>query len=307
MQQITIPIITGPTGSGKTALATAIAPAGAEAVSADSRQIFRRLDIGTAKPTSEELVKLPHHLIGIVDPDESYSAGRFRTDAETAISEILGRNGVPIVIGGTGFYLQALTQGISPIPPVPRETTDAVRDEMDRVGPAAMHRHLTEVDPVAADKIEENDRQRIVRALSVYRHTGTPLSEWWKTPPAPSKYAFRWLGIRWPRPLLRERLRERIDHMIEAGLEDEVRELIQDGYEWESNALRTVGYREWRPFLAGEASRDEVIQRIFVNTAQYAKRQMTWLRGVEQIQWLDGDDPSAEMRAKDWMTKVITS
>ena len=282
-------IVTGPTASGKTGALLSLGRSDLEVVSADSRQVYRRLDIGTAKPTPDERAKLPHHLVDVCDPDETYNAGRFRLDAETAITSCLERGKVPVVVGGTGFYLRALVDGLSPIPAVPSEVTDQLRGEMDGASLVDLYRRLVEVDPRAAEKIEPNDRQRILRALAVYTHTGRTLSSWWDETAIPPRYEYLWCGITWPRETLRRRIAARVDAMLDAGLEAEVRRLIDAGYTWETNAMRTVGYREWEPYFAGHVGLDAVCERIVIHSAQYAKRQMTWFRGVPEIRWIHGD------------------
>jgi len=303
----TIPIIAGPTASGKTALALGltgrIGPL--EVISADSRQVYRRLDIGTGKPTVAERARLPHHLIDIVEPDETYSAGRFRADAEAAIAGCLTRGVIPLVVGGTGFYLRALVEGLSPIPPVPRDVSEEVRRELAAEGLAALYRRLLEVDPTAAAGIGENDPQRTLRALAVWRATGRPLSAWWPEPGAPPAYAYSWVGLAWPRQELRARIAARTDAMIAAGLEREVRGLIAAGYSWDDNATRTVGYREWRPYLDGQASLDDVRRAIVVATGRYAKRQMTWFNAVPAVHWLPGNGPDLLHVAFGWLELLL--
>ena len=308
-----IPIIAGPTASGKTSLARALARRirsstdwqGCEAVSADSRQIYRRLDIGTAKPDAEELAELPHHLIDFVEPTESYSAGKFRDDAEAAIADCLRRNVLPIVVGGTGFYLRSLTEGLSPIPPVDETAHCRLVEEAQELGSEKLHARLVEIDPAAAEGIRTNDPQRIIRALSVWETTGRTLSDWWNEEPPPPKYRYRWLGLRWDRTVLRERIRARTDEMIRAGLEDEVRGLLDDGLTWDDNALRSVGYREWQPYFEGQVTREEVIERIVIHSAQYAKRQMTWFNSVEAIEWLDAAADDTVENAERWLRSTV--
>ena len=302
----TISILVGATASGKTAVVARLAGlmtlgrggVAVEAVSADSRQVYRRLDIGTAKPTPAERALVPHHLIDVVDPGDTYSAGRYRRAAEAAISEVLSRGGMPIVVGGTGFYVRALAEGLSRIPPVPAEVTEALREELRVSGLPVLRRLLVEADPVAAEGIAPGDPQRTVRALAVWRHTARPLSDWWREPPQAPRYRYTWFGIRRSRDELRSRIAERVDAMIAAGLESEVRELAESGVGWESSAMRTVGYREWRPYIEGEESIESVRDAIVTHTAQYAKRQMTWFRSVSNLHWIDvpGDDAAEVLR-----------
>ena len=306
----TIPILVGPTGSGKTSLMVELALQGglgnAEVVSADSRQIYRLMDIGTAKPTPTERQALRHHLIDFIDPGERYSAGRFRRDAETAISDILGRGKVPVVVGGTGLYLKALAEGLSPIPEVPRDVTAKLGEELMSEGLNRFYERLTRVDPRCASGISANDPQRILRALGVWEATGKPLSEWWEERPAGSPYRFQWLGIGWERDQLRQRLRDRTRLMMGAGLEDEVRSLLAEGYTWDTYSMAAPGYREWQQFFAGTVSRDDTETAIFVHTAQYAKRQMTWFKTNPHVLWLNGASPDVVSQAADWLRPLCT-
>jgi tRNA dimethylallyltransferase len=286
-----IPVLLGPTASGKTRVVASHGALNVEVVSADSRQIYRCMDIGTAKPTDEERKSVPHHLIDIIDPGDTYSAGLFRTDAEAAIADCLDRDTIPVVVGGTGFYVQTLTHGLSPIPPIPAHITEELRCEIEESGPNVLYRKLREIDSDAANGIEPNDLQRIVRALSVYEHTGRKLSDWWKESPPPPRYQYRLIGVERPRAELRERIRLRVNEMLRAGLEDEVRGLVDSGLGWDTTAMKTLGYREWRPYFDGEASRDDVRETICTHTAQYAKRQMTWFRRITEIEWISADAP----------------
>ena len=307
MHRFTVPVLVGPTAGGKTALACSLASRfpRLEAISADSRQVYRRLNVGTAKPSPEELAALPHHLIDVIEPTDTYSAGRFRSDAERAIGDCLAGGAMPIVVGGTGFYLRSLTQGLSPMPAVDPDVHSRLTDEIASEGSAALHARLKEIDPEAAAGIEPADPQRIVRALSVWESTGRRLSDWWNERPEPSEYAFRWLGLRWERPVLRERIRIRTEAMLQAGLREEVERLLTGGLTWADNAMRTVGYREWEPFFGGEAGVREVAERITIHTAQYAKRQMTWFRSVEEIRWIEAADESAPEAAGRWLGEVL--
>ncbi|HRU22311.1 MAG TPA: tRNA (adenosine(37)-N6)-dimethylallyltransferase MiaA [Candidatus Latescibacteria bacterium] len=300
-----IPIILGPTGSGKTALVVDLVRdgrlTGIEVVSADSRQVYRFLDIGTAKPTEEERHTVPHNLVDILDPSETYSAGRFRRDAEAVIAEILKRGSTPVVVGGTGLYLKALVDGLSPIPRVPVDVVDRLRAEIASAGPAALHERLQELDSRCAATIQPTDTQRIIRALAVHEATGKPLSRWWEEHPEKPPYRYVWLGIRWDRSQLRDRIARRTRAMIARGLEREVRWLLDRGYTWEMNAMATVGYREWKHCFAGEITREEVTAAIAIHTAQYAKRQMTWFRTNPRITWVDGSSPSLKDEVVRWL------
>lgn len=274
-----IPLVTieGPTASGKTSLALKLAAElGSEIISADSRQVYRHMDIGTAKPSPEELQKIPHHLIDIIDPDESYNAGRFCEDAGAIIRGLEGQ--LPIVCGGTGLYVSALLNGIFPhvqIPPgIRRELKERIKNE----GLEVLYEELKRVDPGFAARISKRDRQRVCRGLEVWRATGTPISEHWQNQAPQQDYpAFRIL-IDPPRDILYERINQRTLDMLDQGLIPEMQKLFEMGYDEASPGLNSLGYKEYLPHLKeGRPLRDCALLAA-QHTRNYAKRQCTWYR-----------------------------
>ncbi len=290
------PVLTvvGPTAVGKTSVALIVAQAlGGEIVSADSRQVYRGMDIGTAKPTREEQTAVRHHLIDIVDPCERYDAARFAADAETAIARLLADGIEPIVVGGTGFYLVSLYEGLFEGP----ERDDSVRSALERrlatEGPETLHAELARVDPSAAERIHPRDASRIVRALELYRGTGRTLSEWHAGSRRAPAYAPRYVGLTMSRRTLRERIGLRVDRMMEEGLAREVASLRADGRLLpDMPAASAVGYREILELgeaPPGDAALAEAAERIKTSTRRYAKRQLTWFRSLPSISWLDAE------------------
>lgn len=288
--------LAGPTASGKTRVGVALARAlDGEVVSADARQIYRHMDIGTAKPTTEERALARHHMLDVVDPDENYSAGHYASDASAAIESILDRNRVPILVGGSGLYLKATLDGFSPLPRTPRAVRGRLLDEA-KEDPAGIYQRLREVDPVTAGRLHANDTKRIVRALEVFELTGTPLSALHEQPAKRTNdWRVEWFGLGLDRELLYRRIEERVDRMFGAGLVDEVLELKRRGYSRELNALNTFGYREVFDHLDGELDLAETAARIKMGTRRYAKRQLTWFRKERRLTWIDAcpDDAPA--------------
>ncbi len=281
--------IVGPTASGKTAFGAAFAQrVGGEVVSADAFAVYRGLDIGTAKPEPALRQAVRHHLIDVADPAERYSAGMFVRDADAAIADIRARGKVPVVVGGTNFYVRALLFGLFPEPP----KDAAVRDELERAWARDQNRlreRLTALDPVAAARIAANDRQRTLRALEVCLTSGRAMSELWlEHPRRHPRYPFRLLGIAPDRAELHARIGERVDRMFAAGLVEEVRGLLAGGLSPECHALKAIGYRESLRVLDGELTAAEAAAMAAAATRKLAKRQMTWLRGETGVQWLVG-------------------
>lgn len=284
-------VIAGPTASGKTGAAIEVAHRlDGEIISADSRQIYRYMDIGTAKPTDEERAAAPHHLIDVIDPDATYSASAFADAAAALIDEIEGRSRQPIVAGGSGFYLEALFRGLSPIPEVAEDVHREVvaRVEADATG---AFEELERVDPVAASRLKPTDPQRVARALEVHAQTGKPLSHFQDLPrvPATSREA-AWFGLERDREALYARTDARVHAMVANGLVEEVEGLVDRGYGKRTTALATFGYREILALLAGETTMEQAVTDIQQATRRYAKRQMTWFRNRAQLAWLDADD-----------------
>ena len=286
-------MLAGPTGAGKTEWALRLAErAPVEIVSVDSAQVYRGLDIGTAKPDVAIRKRIPHHLIDICDPTESYSAGRFVVDALSAIRDIHARRRIPLLVGGTMLYLRALLKGLAVLP----EADPALRAELDaraeRYGWPALHAQLATLDPVAASRIAPHDRQRIQRALEVCLASGQPVSELQRT----SRSALAGVPLRYTilapreRTVLHERLSRRFAAMMDAGLLDEVVRLRRRGdLTARHPAMRAVGYRQLWAHLEGELDLDDARRAAFAATRQLAKRQLTWLRGERAGQWLDPD------------------
>lgn len=274
-------LLSGPTATGKTALALALAERlGAEIVSVDSAQVYRGMDIGTAKPDAAERARVAHHLLDIRDPEETYSAAEFADDAHTCIDAIHARGRVALLAGGTLLYLRALLDGFDPIPPVPEEVRLAVRARLARDGSEALHRELSGVDPGAAARIHPNDPQRILRALEVFAATGTPLSSFQRGAEAAIPQGWVSLAL-WPedRRALRARIAERFNAMLEAGFVDELAALrARPGLTAEHPSQRAVGYRQGWQWLAGEYDFATFRERAINATRQLAKRQMTGLR-----------------------------
>ena len=285
----------GPTGVGKTALALALAARlPIEIVSVDSAQVYRGLDIGTAKPNPGVLRRVPHHLIDICAPTTNYSAAQFRADALTVIAAIRARGRIPLLVGGTGLYFRALAQGLAVMPATDERIRTALQAELAAIGVAAMHARLAQVDPAAAARIHAHDPQRILRALEIYAATAIPQSVWWQREqlaPLAGAIIKIALGVV-DRDVLRARLAQRFHGMLERGLINEVATLrAQPGISAATPALRSVGYREvWR-YLEGELARADMIDRAIVATRQLAKRQLTWLRQETDCFWIDSADP----------------
>ena len=290
-------VIVGPTAVGKTDLAVRLAQeVNGEIVSADSRQVYRRMDIGTAKATPEEQEQAPHHLIDIADPDETLGLAQFQEMATAAIAGITARERVPLLVGGTGQYIMAVVEGWK-VPRVPPD--EALRRDLYRQaeegGAEALHARLRSLDPFAAGRIDARNVRRVVRALEVCLVTGEPISEQQGKSPPP--YRILILGLSLPRAELYRRIDARVERMIEAGLEEEVRGLVAAGYGFDLPAMSGVGYGQFAPYLAGEATLDEVVAEIKRMTRRFVRHQANWFRqGDSRIHWLEagsGQDQAA--------------
>ncbi len=282
--------IMGPTASGKTGLALDIAAkVESEVISVDSALVYKGMDIGTAKPTQEEQEGVVHHLIDIIDPAQSYSVSQFVNDTNALIGDILARGKVPILAGGTMMYFNALINGISPLPKSDEKIRDEITQQAQRLGWSKLHDELRGVDPISGERIHPNDPQRITRALEVYRSTGKTLTHWQQQEGEKCPYNIAQFAIApADRAVLHERIATRFDLMLEQGFENEVVKLYErsDLHE-DLPSIRSVGYRQMWQYLDGQLSYAEMRERGIIATRQLAKRQLTWLRGWEQVTWLD--------------------
>ena len=280
--------IVGPTASGKTFLSQLISEQlKIEIVSADSRQIYRYLDIGTAKPDAAFRAQVPHHFIDICDPDEYYSAGIFGRQARQAIENIFARNAIPLVVGGSGFYIKALVDGIFELDAKSESVRERLERQLTEKGLPDLFQWLREVDPRYANKISSNDRQRILRALEVFLVTGKPFSYFHQKKPQSADFVPVFWGLELERNLLYQRIDRRAEQMLDEGLLEEVRQVLAKGYHPDLNALNTVGYRETIEFIQEKISYQTMLERIQRNTRRYAKRQLTWFRADPRVHWVE--------------------
>jgi len=280
--------LVGPTGVGKTELALQVAERlDAEIVNADSRQVYRHLDIGSAKPTPAQRVRVPHHLLDVVDPDEPFDCARYRELALQAIADVQGRRRAVLLVGGTGLYLKVLMGGLFPGPPRDAELRRQLEAE-EAVTPGVLHRRLQQLDSAAARRLHPHDRARIVRALEVALLTHRPISEW-QTAHAFSDHRLQIIpiGLTLERPLLYERINIRCRAMVDAGLVDEVRALWRRGFGPDLPPLRSIGYAEVGAFLRGEMTLEAALEHMTRATRHLAKRQLTWFRATPGLRWCD--------------------
>lgn len=280
--------IAGPTAVGKTALCVQLAQQfGTEIVSADSRQFFRELSIGTAKPTPEEMQGIPHHFINSHSIQEDYSAGRFAADALALLAALFKTHPIVILTGGSGLYLQAVTDGLDELPSVPPEVRAQILEELAKHGLPALVAELAETDPITHARIDRQNHQRVVRALEITRGTGRPFSSYHKQVFAEAdKRPFRVVKVALSREReeLYQRINLRVEHMLEAGLLDEVKSALPYRHH---HALQTVGYQEIFGYLDGEYDWAEAVRLLQRNTRHYAKRQLTWLRRDAGYEWVN--------------------
>lgn len=297
MPDLPILCIMGPTASGKTALALALAEQfPIEIINVDSAQIYRYMDIGSGKPSLAIRNKIPHHLMDILDPKQPYSAAQFCYDAVAAIQSIISRNRIPILVGGTMLYFKALQQGLSELP----ESSPIIRQQLEKQlqedGLQALYQRLQRHDPLRASQIQPTDPQRILRALEIYDITNKTMSEWLATPRIPvHTYQFRNIGLipqSTPREVLHQRIEERFDQMLKDGLVEEVNMLYQRGDLTPTMpSIRAVGYRQVWQYLDNALSYEAMRESTIAATRQLAKRQLTWLRSWPDMQFFDIDDP----------------
>lgn len=282
-------VVTGPTATGKTALSVELAKKlGGEIVSADSMQIYRGMDIGTAKVTKAEMQNIPHHMIDIADPSEDYSVSRYVEEADAAVRGILSRGRLPIVAGGTNLYIDSLIAGLD----FAEKAEDAalresLNKQYDDIGGEAMLEHLRGFDPERAAKLHPADKRRIVRAVEIYILTGETITRHdEETKKRPKRYDAVKIALTFAdRAVLYDRINARVDKMVSDGLFDEVKGLLDSGLSPESTSMQAIGYKEPAAYFRGEMSRDEAIELIKLSSRRYAKRQLTWLRRDTTVLW----------------------
>ena len=291
--------IYGPTASGKTALSLALCEQlDCEIISVDSALIYRGMNIGTAKPSAEEQAQVPHHLLDIRDPSETYSAADFQKDASALIEDIQQRGKVPLLVGGTMLYFKALLEGLSQLPESDAEVRKKLTGELHEKGLTKLHNQLQQVDPVSAERIHPNDPQRILRALEVYELSGKSLTELTKERHGQlDKPIYQFAVAPAERHVLHKRIEQRFDQMLTQPFEDEVKELFaRPDLHPDLPSIRSVGYRQMWQYLAGEFNYDEMRERGIIATRQLAKRQMTWLRSWPDVHWLTTGESGMEAK-----------
>ncbi len=281
-------VLVGPTASGKTALALSIAKRiPVEIISADSRQIYKHLTIGTAKPSTEELHHVPHHFIDLLEPDQKFNAGDFQEQGRKIIFKILNKKLLPIVVGGTGLYVQAIVDGFFEQPKISGEVREQLERRLEREGKDALYKELQSIDPESAATMDATKYRRVIRALEIFDETGTPISQFHKQHTVDMMYDAYFFGLNWERNTLYDHINDRVDRMIANGFLDEVQQLAKIGFDDRFQSLQTVGYKEAFAFLRNEISKERMIELMKQNTRRYAKRQMTWFRKEERITWFD--------------------
>lgn len=280
--------ILGPTAVGKTEISILVAQQiSAEIISLDSRQVYRHMDIGTAKPTSEERQQAPHHLIDVVEPGQLFTVADYQRLADEKIRKISERGKQPLFVGGAGLYFKAVVDGLFEGPSADPKLRLRLRNEAQKSGKEKLHQRLAKIDPQTAVNVHPNDLVRVVRALEVYEKTGVPISklqrQWNDEPP---RYDFVAIAFNRPRELLYQRINRRVDMMIEAGLVDEVKRLLKR-YPRNCRAMQSYGYKEFASYLNGELELQEAIELTCQKTRRFAKRQLTWFRNDDRIHWFD--------------------
>jgi tRNA dimethylallyltransferase len=282
-------VILGPTASGKSRLAISLAlRLQGEIVNCDAFQIYRGMDIGTAKVSRAEQEQIRHHMLDLQDPDRDFSAGDYQRQAREVIRVIGDRGKLPFIVGGTGFYLRALIDGLFEGPARSKELRARMRKVIQRKGPQILHRALQRVDPESAERIAQMDAERIVRAYEVYLVSGKSMT-WWQQQPRDAFRGYRWLklGINLPRERLYERINQRVDEMFQRDLIGETRELLKK-FSRDSQAFKAIGYRQAAATIEGKMTESEAIEETKKQSRHYAKRQLTWFRTDPSILWLDG-------------------
>ena len=303
--------VVGPTASGKTKMGVALAKRfNGEVVSVDSMQIYRGMEIGTAAPTPEEMAGVPHHMIGVADPAESWSVSRFTQEADRCIQDILRRGKLPVLVGGTGLYLDALVRGQTF---AAGQQGGAVRlalqQRLAREGAAALLEELAAIDPETAARLHLRDEKRILRALEVYRETGETISEHdRKSREMPDRYDALYIGLSFrDRQELRDRIDRRVDIMVEQGLLDEVRQLLTGGLPRDATALQAIGFKQFLAVADGTATEAEAVEEVKLRSRQYAKRQLTWLRRNPAIHWMEWEKERNFEQALQLSTEILTA
>jgi len=291
-------VIVGPTASGKSRLGIFLAMRfNGEIVSCDALQLYRRMDIGTAKITEVEQQQVRHHMLDLLDPTEEFTAGTFQNAARKSIEEIRGRQRIPFVVGGTGFYLRALLEGLFEGPGRDEGLRARMRRIIDRKGTAVLHRALERVDLRSASRIAPADGERIIRAYEIYLVSGQPMC-WWQQQPRNTLEGYRWLkiGIDMPREQLYERINTRVDEMFRGGFLEEVESLLAL-YPEDSPGFRAIGYRQAVEYFSGKGSLEDAIENTKTESRRYSKRQMTWFRRDSEIQWIEDRGENQELEA----------
>jgi len=291
-------VILGPTGVGKTKVSLEVADRlEGEIVCADSRQIYRLMDIGTAKPKPEERRRTVHHLIDIVDPDQKFTAADFADQAKMIIRDLIERKKIAIVVGGTGLYVRALTKGFFKGPRGDTRIRERLSKRAREKGKEFLHKKLSQIDPEAAKRIHPNNLIRVIRALEVYELTGVPISQLQKSRDYQKKeFDFVKVGLNLDRRKLYENIEKRVDKMMAEGLLQEVKKLDRLGYSRDLSPLKTLGYKELFSYLDGDLSLAEAVDMIKKNTRNYAKRQITWFNKENDLVWFDADLEGLESR-----------
>ncbi len=298
-------IICGPTGVGKTSVAIQIAQQfNGEIVGADSMQIYRHMDIGTAKPDPEEMKLVRHHLIDVADPKEEFDAGRYIEAADQAIEDIVSRGKIPIITGGTGLYIKALLNGLFRSEPVCIKTLAQLTRELEEKGGQALHEKLANYDPKAADKIHPNDSFRVIRALEVFQTTGRRISDRQEGHCFKDRrYKGLKIGLFMEREKLYDRINQRVDMMMNKGLLNEVLSLVEKGYSFNLKPMQSIGYKHMSMFIKNEVDLPEAIRLLKRDTRRYAKRQFTWFHKDKDIVWLK---PSENNHTENLIKEFLT-